>query len=376
MKIGILTLPLHTNYGGILQAYALQTVLERMGHEVVVFNKEIPISKVSPRILLMRFVLKLLGRDIVIFSERKASREAPKVNKSLISFRKKYIHEEYISKLFDMVNYKLDCIVVGSDQVWRPKYFKEEWSEPMENAFLSFTRGCSIKRISYAASFGTDNWEYTDSETEKIRELVKLFNAISVRESSGISLLKDYLNVDSELVLDPTLLLSKDDYIELFKISKEQQSPGKILVYLLNPNTKQNEIIHNLERSMYLTSFSVNRKGISPTAPIEQRILPSVESWLRGFYDAELIVTDSFHACVFSIIFGKPFVVFGNKQRGLTRIDSLLIKFNLSSCLIDEDIDIKRIPEIIKQIDFVKVKEILEQERVASRKFLEMALEV
>ena len=263
---------------------------------------------------------------------------------------------------------------MGSDQVWRADYFKEQWKEPMENAFLSFTKGWSIRRLSYAASFGTDSWEYTDSETDKIRESVKLFNAISVREISGIPLLKKYLNVDSELVLDPTLLLSKNDYVNLFKISKESKSKGNLLVYLLDPTIKQNEIIKKIEESKGLTSFSVNRREISLTAPIEQRILPSIETWLRGFYDAEMVITDSFHACVFSIIFGKPFVVFGNLQRGMARIESLLNKFCLSLCLIDENVDINKISEIINHIEYSKIEEFLERERVSSRYFLKTAL--
>ena len=374
MKIGILSLALYNNYGGILQAYALQTCLERMGHEVVVFNKVLSIRHVSPQTLLKRIIKKLLGRDIVIFRERKTFREAPIVSKSLIDFRKKYIHEKYISQFSDICNYELECIVVGSDQVWRADYFKEQWKEPMENAFLSFTKGWSIRRLSYAASFGTDSWEYTDSETDKIRESVKLFNAISVREISGIPLLKKYLNVDSELVLDPTLLLSKNDYVNLFKISKESKSKGNLLVYLLDPTIKQNEIIKKIEESKGLTSFSVNRREISLTAPIEQRILPSIETWLRGFYDAEMVITDSFHACVFSIIFGKPFVVFGNLQRGMARIESLLNKFCLSLCLIDENVDINKISEIINHIEYSKIEEFLERERVSSRYFLKTAL--
>ena len=374
MKIGILTLVLHNNYGGILQAYALQTILERMGHEVVVFNKEIPLRQVGLNIFLKRLIKKLLGRDIVIFNERKTFLEAPKVNKNLIDFRKKYIHEEFIRQLNNIGDYKLDCIVVGSDQIWRARYFKEQWKEPIENAFLSFTKGWQIKRLSYAASFGTDCWEYTDNETDKIRESIKLFSAVSVRENSGISLLKEHLNIDSGAVLDPTLLLSKNDYIDLFKISKESKSQGNLLVYLLDPTYKQREIINNIEKNKGLTSFSVNRRGISPTAPIEQRILPSIESWLRGFYDAELIVTDSFHACVFSIIFGKPFVVFGNKQRGMSRFESLLNKFCLSSCLIDESTDVSRIFERLYQINFSNVGKQLEQERLASRYFLVTAL--
>ena len=155
--------------------------------------------------------------------------------------------------------------------------------------------------------------------------------------------------VDSLSVLDPTLLLQKEDYIKIFEIAKVPKSKGNLLVYLLDPNKKQKQLIQCIETDTQLIPFYVNKRSVSPSTPIKERILPSVESWLRGFYDAEFVITDSFHACVFSIIFEKPFVVFGNKSRGMSRFDSLLNKFGLSSCLIGDDISVESIIEVISK---------------------------
>ena len=378
MKICIFSLALHSNYGGILQAYALQTVLQRMGHEVIVINKILTASK--PRLIeiIKRMILKILGRDVVVFSERKRIREAPIVNKSLLDFRRKYIHEVFIDNLCDIRQYDIDCIVVGSDQIWRAKYFKEQWSEQMENAFLSFTKGWNVKRISYAASFGVNEWDFDNAETERILDAIKQFNAVSVREESGVNLLRDK-QIDSKVVLDPTLLLSKDDYVKLFETAHVPQSKGNILVYLLDPKESQKRVINKLEAETHLVSFFVNNKGISETAPVEDRILPSVETWLRGFYDAEYIITDSFHACVFSIIFNKPFVVFGNKVRGLSRFESLLSQFGLMSCLMDENATPEDVTNLLLSLDkkmtvYSTIQEALQQKKDYSIKFLNDAL--
>lgn len=335
MRIGIFTLALHTNYGGILQAFALQTVLERMGHEVIVFNKHLPAPKASLFIIIKRLMLKIFGRDVVVFEEKKKTREAPIVNKTVCEFRTKYINEVFIDELSEIKKYSIDCIIVGSDQIWRSKYFKEQWSEHIENAFLSFTKDWHLKRISYAASFGVDEWTFDTQETEKILSAIKMFDAISVREESGIKLLKQK-NIESTVVLDPTLLLTQEDYLKLILNAQIPKSKGNMLVYLLDPNKSQKQLIKSIENDTSLTPFFVNNNGLSATAPVENRVLPAVESWLRGFYDAECVITDSFHACVFSIIFNKPFVVFGNKDRGLSRFESLLSQFGLSACLLNE----------------------------------------
>ena len=334
MKIGILTLTLHTNYGGILQAYALQTVLEKMGHEVEVLNRPFTPLKTKWKEIPKRIVKKLLGRDLVIFSEKQYNREAPIINKVVWNFRKKYIHERIINSLHEIKEGDYDCIVVGSDQVWRPRYFKSQWNIGIADAFLAFTKGWNIKRIAYAVSYGVDTWEYTKEENVLCKDVIKQFDFLSVREESGIMLTREHFDVKAIQLVDPTLLLGKDDYIKLFNKKDTPQSGGSLLVYFLDANHDKNKLVNQISKEKGLIPFSINRTAVKRTAPINKRILPSVESWLRGFYDAEFVVTDSFHACVFSIIFGKPFVVVGNKERGMTRFQSLLKMFSLEQNLI------------------------------------------
>ena len=367
MKIGILSLVLHTNYGGILQSYALQTVLERLGHEVYVFNREQHYDKTRGKYIPKRFVKRIIGRDVVIFQEARYKKEAPIICQHIWNFRKKYIHECIIKSFDEIKKMNLDAIIVGSDQVWRPCYFKSQWNSGIENAFLSFTRDWKIKRIAYAASFGVNDWEFSDQETQLVAEAGKLFSAISVREDSGIKLLKEKLNLNSIQVLDPTLLLSRDDYVKLVEKADIGKSSGNLLTYILNPSSKKTTFINEVAKAKGLIPFSVNNSNVKQTAPIEQRIMPSIEKWLQGFNDAKLVVTDSFHACVFSIIFNKPFIVLGNHERGNARFDSLLKLFDLHDNLVvnldsysferilSSRIENKKIEELrIKSIQFLK----------------------
>lgn len=359
MKIGILTLPLHTNYGGILQAYALQTVLERMGHKVVVIDT--PNVKSMPSFLAMgkRIAKRALGKRVEIFLERRHNREYPIISQYTQPFIDKYIHRKEISSLHELRKENFDTIVVGSDQVWRPLYFTSLFKTNIRNAYLAFAGEWNIKRIAYAASFGTDNWEYTPEQTKTCGELLKLFDAVSVREESGVQLCKEHFGVEAQHVLDPTMLLDKEDYMHLIEAAGTPKSKGTLLNYILDETPEKRTLMEQIAKNKRLIPFRVNSKVEDRTAPLEERIQPPVEQWLRGFYDAEFVVTDSFHACVFSILFNKSFVVIGNKERGMARFSSLLKLFNIESRIIvnfddfrslsDTDFSVGDFQEIQKQ---------------------------
>lgn len=329
MKIGILTLPLHTNYGGILQAYALQTVLERMGHEVVVIDT--PNVKPNPSLFTLskRVVKRLLGKRVGVFSERYHNTTYPIISQYTQPFIDKYIHRKVVNSPEELQESDFDAIVVGSDQIWRPKYYGK-----IENAYLAFAKGWHIKRIAYAASFGTDEWEYTEEQTKECGELLKKFDTVSVREASGVQLCKEHFGVEAKHVLDPTMLLTKEDYIRLIEAAGTPKSKGSLLNYILDETPEKCALIEKIAKGKNLKPFRVNSRVEDHTAPLEERIQPPVEQWLRGFYDAEFVVTDSFHACVFSILFGKPFIVVGNKVRGMARFESLLKMCGLEDRLI------------------------------------------
>lgn len=345
MKIGILTLPLHTNYGGILQAYALQTVLERMGHKVVVIDT--PNVKSMPSFLAMgkRIAKRVLGKRVEVFSERRHNREYPIISQYTQPFIEKYIHRKEISSLHELRKEDFDAIVVGSDQVWRPLYFTFSFKTDVNNAYLAFAEEWNIKRIAYAASFGTDDWEYTLEQTKTCGGLLKLFDAVSVREASGVQLCKEHFGVEALHVLDPTMLLDKEDYIHLIEAAGTPKSKGTLLNYILDETTEKRALIEQIAKDKKLIPFRVNSRVEDCTASLEERIQPRVEEWLRGFYDAEFVVTDSFHACVFSILFNKPFIVIGNKKRGISRFESLMKIFGMENRLLQTCNDYKNVVE-------------------------------
>lgn len=340
MKIGIITLPPLCNYGGIIQSYALQKTLQKAGHQVVLidFPNEWNIKNPQKTLLYInRFIQKyILRKPITVKIDKKYNDDLQLITQNTSKFINKYIQRIIISDFSELQPSKFDALVVGSDQIWRPKYF----NRAIENAYFSFAKDWKIKRISYAASFGTDKWEYTPEQTAACSQLIRLFDGVSVRENSGIKLCNKYLESDAIQVLDPTMLLEKEDYIGLIKAANLPQSTGDLFCYILDKTPEKDEITSQLSKRYKLTPFEVNAKYNDSNAKIEERIQPAVEQWLRAFYDAKLIFTDSFHACVFSIIFNKPFIVFGNKERGMSRFDSLLEMFELKErlILVPEDI--------------------------------------
>ena len=369
MKIGVLALQLRYNFGGILQAYALQKTLNDMGHNAVHIDQCKYVSlgpwyKKYP-IYLKRAIRKHLGSEDIVVRADVAINNASKI----ISTHTEPFIEKHIRRIFtrDFSNLRkgdFDAFIIGSDQVWRPKYFFSK----IENAYLDFAKEWNIKRIAYAASFGTDEWEYTEEQTRNCSTLLKKFNAVSVRESSAVKLCSEKLWVDAQHVLDPTMLLSKEDYIKLFGNAGTDQSDGNLFCYILDENTEKATIIDKVAKEEGLTPFHVNSKYDDPSAPIEERIQQPVEKWLRAFYDAEFVITDSFHACVFSIIFNKPFIVYGNKERGYARFESLLTLFALEDRLVSSPDDVNKVLQAT--IDWDRVNSIRKQMKEKSLLFL------
>lgn len=346
MKVAILTLPPHINYGNLLQAYALQLTLERQGHEVTILGRNRIKPDPSYWAYLVRIIRKkIFHHDIHVFCERDANRYYIESARNIVPFVKKYLHIRDIQTLHQLQPTDYDAIVVGSDQVWRHLYFTTDWNTSISDAFLAFSVGWPIKRIAYSASFGKDEWEYTADETQTCSLCLQKFNGISVREDSGVDLCWKYLNVQAQHVLDPTMLLEKEDYIHLIQQANVPMSSGDLLYYVLDENENKTSIAKIIEDKGNFTVFRVNQ-------PYTQLFTqPSVEQWLRGFYDAKFVVTDSFHACVFSILFNKPFIVVGNENRGLSRFKSLLKMTKQEFRLISETTTVDLSDELLKAPD-------------------------
>ena len=333
MKIGILTQPLRHNYGGLMQAWALQTVLFRMGHDVVTFNLypyEKLIWKEKPRVYLKRLIRLLLGQINTIFIEKKNRKEYDARMRNLKGFIERNIKTVMFKTPKDIVVKDYDLLIVGSDQVWRPICNMNK-NISIETSFFDFAVNSSVRRIAYAASFGVDNWEYSRLQTDHCAALAKKFHAISVREQSGVDLCKQFLGVDAIHVLDPTLLLNREDYESLIEQGESSRQPdGDMLCYILDDTEEKRQIAKLIATKQSMKPFLVQAKvKASDIVPLEERVQPPMEQWLRNFKDASFVFTDSFHGCVFSIIFGKPFIVVENKTRGNARFKSLIDTLSL-----------------------------------------------
>lgn len=381
MKVAILTHPLWTNYGGLLQAYAMQTIMERKGHEVVIINREYR-DYPSLKLYLMRLIsalkcivrVYLLGKkEYVIMNPISAYYHTQWRGYDVLPFVKQYInHSKEIRNSKSLKQYfkrnHFDCYLVGSDQVWRPCYVANVTDYFLKEIPLNSN---SIK-VAYAASFGTDQWEFSEEETKECATLVKLFDAISVRENSGVKLCKQYLGVDAEHVLDPTMLLDEEDYVCLFKKVRESKVKGDLFCYVLDENIEADRIINHLKVEGYIPYYAYLNVHSTKDNPRPYQL--SVEEWLRGIYDAEFVVTDSFHACVFSILFKKKFVVLGNKVRGNTRFDSLLDMFGLQKRMVESyDFFLQVKTSLFGGEDINDAQKFLTSYRLTSVKFLKNA---
>lgn len=376
MKIGILTQPLHSNYGGLLQNYALQQTLVRAGHEVETIDWG---GGSGFRAMLYRMKVQvlhtLLPNRYPLLKYMPNDKEKSIIQRNTNHFINTYInHTEAMHSYEEFVKQaskgKYDAYVVGSDQCWRPCY-----NAFLSSMFLDFVQDKQVKRIAYAASFGTDKWEFTPQQTAVCALLAKKFDMVSVREDSGVKLCKEHLGVDAVHVLDPTMLLTKEEYIQLIEKEKEPKSNGTLFNYILDPDAKKSVFIQKVAKAKGLKAFQVLPKCQTETRTkedVKNRIgdcvFPGVTTWLRAFMDADMTIVDSFHGMVFSIIFNKPFWAIGNVSRGMSRFTSLLKMFHLEDRLLDadnlDDVDFS------KPIDWTMVNGILEEKRRECKKLL------
>lgn len=361
MRIAILTLPLHTNYGGILQAYALQTVLERMGHEVKVLSpppyKPRPIW-IMPLVYVKRASEKIFhNEDIPIFIPREDYSR-----KNTEQFISSHINRHTVSR-WEELKGLFDVYIVGSDQIWRPKY--ADMFSGITNAFLEFASNWQITRIAYAPSFGTKEWEYSTEQTTICRNLIQLFDKVSVREDSGVELCNDKFGVIATHVVDPTMLLDLQEYTLLLENSETKPNKGQLMCYLLDKTNEKINLVSKLAEEKHMVFFDTLKEIDKSRVTGRDCIQPSVEQWLRSIKDADLIVTDSFHACVFSIIFQKQFYVIPNEMRGNSRIESLLKMFDLSDRIITTSEKLND-----NQIDYSPIQRRLDSFKEYSMQFL------
>lgn len=352
MKIGIVTQPLLANYGGILQNYALQEVLRRMGHTPITIDYTLRNSlwrcfRHRLRHLLSGAkgeapgLLRLRSQKINHFVERNIA----------LSERV----DRYTPSLVD--RYGFEALLVGSDQVWRPKYNRD-----LEDMFLQFAQHKAVRHVAYAASFGVDRWGFSPVQTERCRALAQGFDTITVREASAVGLCREKLGVEAEQVLDPTLLLQAKDYERLLPPAAPDNDPY-LAAYLLGHDQKRRTLCEKIARQRGLR---VRVFGADAQASL------SVEEWLATLFGASMVITDSFHGTVFSILGHREFLTLGHRGRGLSRLHSLLRMVGLEERLCEE-LSQEELT-LSAPIAWEEVDRCLEEERQASMEKLRRGL--
>lgn len=359
-KIAILTLPLTENFGGILQATALYNFLVDKNYDVVFLKNSYLSSKWKA--WLWKVIEKIPFHN---FKNHRATYLRRKFHTPFIS--------QHISKQssllttiadFESISKKhnFDAVIVGSDQVWRWDYI----SDGFDRYFLNFVNEKKTRKIAYAASFGKPYWQAQEHQ-DIVAEYLRSFHAVSIRETDAVAICKTLQVPNCQQVLDPTLLVEKSFYTKFLLRSESNPVSKTLLTYLLDENPKKTEFIR-------LAAQALGSEYIGASLSTNSNV--TVQAWLTSFYEAEFIITDSFHGMVFSILFNKQFLVISNAERGVSRFISLLEQLNLLDRLLDDDLlDVKSISMLFeKQIDYTAVEQRLKLLREASASFLINAL--
>ena len=295
MKVSLITYHDEDNYGAILQAYATYKALIRIGVDTEIIDYRMPHKQ------------SLLSK--IIFSLRRYRHQC---------FRSKYLDKR--TRIYNSLEElradppNSDCYLVGSDQTWNPEISKEHAMA----YFLDFG-GENVKRVSYAASIGLDQWkEDRNAPTKKVKKALAKFHSILVREKQAVDICKKFFDVDAQQVVDPVLLFN--NYLELTGECKTEK--GKMVVYKLIKNMD----FYN-KSAVIADYFDMHRVSVGSIRKLKGIRCPypeSVDNWIKQFATAELVFTDSFHGTILSLLYHKPFVIYVGDPERVSRLTSIL----------------------------------------------------
>lgn len=369
----ILTLTGYFNYGNVLQRYALQKFLRDHGKKFVSYTDPYSaprsIYKIGRKIKLktpFRAIKRFIKRQRPYWYIPTYSDLYPEA-KGLINVIN-FVNKNIWIKPFDPRD-KYGCYIVGSDQVWRNWWGSKE---TLGYYFFNFLKDRKVKRIAYAASFGKDNIEeiMSPEDVEYVRPYIKSIDRISVREKSGIDIIKRTWSIENVVeTVDPTLLLTSADYSRLIDNSgTKNEKIQPIFAYVLDETDKISDFIQKIQnkKQQAVTKIRAHSKA--------DKTLPPVELWLKGFRDAELVVTNSFHGMVFSVINNTDFIVVGRESGGLSRIKDFLKEYDITGRFVEEDSLDNFDVEKLESIDWSAVNRKLEHNRKMSRDWLLQSL--
>lgn len=326
MKISLLTYFYSSNNGVVMQAYATCRFLKEQGYDVEIIDLYHP-GALEGKSYLFRKI-----NSVIQFWRMK-------------NFKKKFyppFTKRYLSLKELQINPpKSDCYVVGSDQVWNPNISKDS----LLAYFLDFGHE-SVKKISYASSFGIKIWTITDQRVNnRIKDLLASFIAVSVREEAGRNLCKDNFGIDAQVVLDPTML-----HNNYYEITGEIIPKREVVCYKLNKNKDFFDNINVVSKELNIPLRLLNNRF--PIRGFKYNLPPSTKQWIKKIAGAEFVVTDSFHGAAFSLIYQKQFVVILNNDGKNARLENLMMKVGLENRLFKSVNELKNDYSWKQKIDY------------------------
>lgn len=350
-KVGILTINDDNNYGNRLQNYAVQQMISKNYKVEVetIYNQKNWVGK------------KILINKVKNIIKRLSNKTQHKRQVCFMNFEKNMKYSKTFidcNNIPDNLNNKFDLFLVGSDQVWNPTFGRMS-----DIDFLTFAE--KAKRNSFSASFGIS--EIPDEMKEYYREKLNGLNNISVREDRGKEIIEELTGrTDVEVLVDPTMLLTAEEWDKVSKKPKQLKANKYILNYFLGElSEKRKKEINRIaeENNCEIINILDLNSPFYSTGPSEFLYLEK---------NAFLVCTDSFHSSVFSILYNRPFIVFEREDKEVkmnSRIETLINKFNLKNRKFDGEITEENLNH-----DYTEAYQILEKEREKSNRFLEKCL--
>ena len=372
MKVSVITRHAVANYGSLLQSYSTQKVIESLGHKCEIINY-IPIEEKGKNIArtlcknssfwnknhLTRLLYLVIQTPNYYYSYNKFS----KFRNDILNQTREYNTNEDVEKDTPIA----DIYCTGSDQVWGNMAISDKARLPY---YLNFIQDKSKKCISFSASIGIS--EINDEIKNNLKSNLKKYTKILVREESAVKILHDLEFYNVDLVLDPTLLVAKEDWNRFVSEEKVVKDSEYILVYQLHDNKEFNNYVVELSKKVRLPLYRICPNIQSLIRPGKNIFLPSPGKFLRCFKDAKYIVTDSFHGTVFSILFNKEFIDILPSNKTGTRIENILKISGITNRIVD---DFKDYTTIEKKIEWKNVNNNISDERIKSIKKLKEVIE-
>lgn len=356
-KVLIVTLFGNYNYGNKFQNYAMQEVLKKYQLDVCTLDTQKIFQSTYEKVSFVKRLKNLSIKNVIKKLNDIRNRTInTKRTLGFINFSNKYIKmNEYISD--EKLKKEFDFVCIGSDQVWKPEALNSHY------AYAHFHDSNNV--FAYAPSFGISN--IADEYVEKLKNGLKNVKNISVREQRGAEIVKEISGRDAEVVVDPTMLLTTEEWDSI--IMKPAEIPEKefIVTYFLGNYSKK--------RRKYIKKFAKkNNLVIVDLGQVDYKkyYCSDPGEFLYFIKHAKIIFTDSFHGTVFSILYRKPFYAMNREDDLLSmssRIETLLNKFDLKERIINNYNQ-----EINFEIDFKNIDESLKFEREKSDKYLKKAL--